>query len=138
MIERIAVGIQTLAIIIRSSYRKEGTEFFTPGDFSQQLRYMKRPKGDIVLPHTRQHIERKVFYTQEVLLVRSGKVRVDFYNHEQEVISSSIILRGDVILLAYGGHGFEFLEDAELIEIKQGPYQTVNDKVRFAGAVSLV
>lgn len=39
--------------------------------------------------------------------------------------------RGDVILLAAGGHGFEMLEDAEMIEIKQGPYCDDVDKVRF-------
>jgi hypothetical protein len=40
---------------------------------------------------------------------------------------------GDVILLAYGGHGFEMLEPTEMIEVKQGPYAGDNDKTRFEG-----
>jgi hypothetical protein len=39
---------------------------------------------------------------------------------------------GDVILLAYGGHGFEMLEATEMIEVKQGPYAGDADKTRFA------
>ena len=40
---------------------------------------------------------------------------------------------GDVILLAEGGHGFEMLEDSEMVEVKQGPYAGDGDKTRFAG-----
>ena len=40
---------------------------------------------------------------------------------------------GDVVLLAGGGHGFEVLEEIEMIEVKQGPYAGDKDKTRFAG-----
>ena len=36
---------ETLAIIIKADYKKDGIEFFTPDDYSQQLAYMKHPKG---------------------------------------------------------------------------------------------
>jgi len=36
-----------------------------------------------------------------------------------------------MILLAYGGHGFEMLESTEIIEVKQGPYAGDHDKTRF-------
>lgn len=38
-----------------------------------------------------------------------------------------------MILLIKGGHGFEILEELEMIEVKQGPYVGDNDKVRFSG-----
>ena len=38
---------------------------------------------------------------------------------------------GDVILLAHGGHKIEVLEDAEILEVKQGPYAGPNDKTHF-------
>jgi hypothetical protein len=38
---------------------------------------------------------------------------------------------GDVILLIQGGHGFEMLEETEIIEVKQGPYAGEQDKTRF-------
>lgn len=48
-------------------------------------------------------------------------------------IHSRILTVGDVILLADGGHGFEALEDLEIIEIKQGPFAGNCDKTRFDG-----
>jgi hypothetical protein len=38
-----------------------------------------------------------------------------------------------VILLITGGHGFEVIEDLEMVEIKQGPYVGEQDKTRFVG-----
>lgn len=131
MIEEIKFNSQLLAIIIRANYHKEGISFFTPGDFSQQLGYMNRPKGYVIDPHVHNLIERKVTLTQEVLYIKTGKVRVDFYDDDRNYLESKIVAQGDVILLAAGGHGFEMLEDAEMIEIKQGPYCGDEDKVRF-------
>jgi hypothetical protein len=131
MIETIRDNSITFAIIIRSAYRSEGIEFFTPSDFSQQLGYMNRSKGYSIPPHRHNLIERKVILTQEVLYIKSGKIRVDFYDDSQHYLLSRILLRGDVILLASGGHGFEMLEDSEMIEVKQGPYCGEEDKVRF-------
>ena len=42
---------------------------------------------------------------------------------------------GDVILLIKYGHGFEILEELEMIEVKQGPYAGDQDKTRFVGKV---
>ncbi|MBO9673051.1 MAG: hypothetical protein J7577_06385 [Sphingobacteriaceae bacterium] len=131
MIEQIIFQEILLAIIIRADYKKEGISFFTPGDFSQQLGYMNRPKGYVIDPHVHNLVERKVTLTQEVLYVKSGKVRVDFYNDDRIYLESSILYTGDVILLASGGHGFEMIENSEMIEVKQGPYCSDEDKVRF-------
>jgi hypothetical protein len=46
-------------------------------------------------------------------------------------LESRILSAGDVILLAFGGHGFEMLEPTEIIEVKQGPYAGDQDKTRF-------
>jgi hypothetical protein len=59
VIERIESGSSLIAIIIRSGYRKEGIEFFTPNDFSQQLAYMNRPKGYRIEPHLHNKIKRE-------------------------------------------------------------------------------
>ena len=69
---------------------------------------------------------------REVLLIKSGRVRVDFYDDAQQYLESRILEAGDVILLAFGGHGFEMLESSEIIEVKQGPYAGEADKTRFA------
>lgn len=131
MIKYITHDGRQLAVIICANYRCEGIEFFTPDDFSQQLAYMNRPKEYVIPPHVHNQVSRNVHFTQEVLFIKSGKVRVDFYDDNKRYLESSVIQTGDVILLAYGGHGFEMLENSEIIEVKQGPYAGDMDKVRF-------
>lgn len=131
MVENFFHNGKLLAVIIQANFKKEGIEFFTPGDFSQQLAYMNRPKGYIIDPHVHNLVDRKVTLTQEVLFIRSGKVRVDFFDDHKNYLESKILEKGDVILLAGGGHGFEMLEPSEIIEVKQGPYSGDQDKVRF-------
>jgi hypothetical protein len=131
MVEKILHAGQTLAIIIRSNFKAPGIEFFTPGDYSQQLGYMNRPPGYVIPPHVHNCIDRTVTLTQEVLFIKSGKVRVDFYSDNQNYLQSTILSNGDTILLATGGHGFEMIEQTEMIEVKQGPYSGDADKTRF-------
>ena len=134
MIERIcAPAGHELAVILRRSFKREGIEFLTANDYSQQLGYMNRPAGYVIPPHVHNPVAREVRYTKEVLFVKSGRVRVDFYTEEQAYIESTILETGDVILLAYGGHGFTMLEATEMIEVKQGPYVGNHDKTRFVG-----
>lgn len=133
MIENIIHAGRTLAILLYSGYREQGIHFFTPGDFSQQLGYMNRPQGYVIPPHVHNPLLREVHYTKEVIFIKSGKVRVDFYDDDQIYLESRILNQGDVLLLAFGGHGFEMLEATEIIEIKQGPYAGEGDKTRFQG-----
>lgn len=124
-------GDLVLAIVIRRNYRADGISFFTPNDYSQQLAYMNRAAGYEIEPHVHNEVSRNVKLTQEVLLVRSGRVRVDLYSRSKVYLRSVEVADGDVILLADGGHGFTMLEDTEMIEVKQGPYSGDQDKVRF-------
>lgn len=131
MIERIIYKDIELALIIRHSFKKDGIEFFTPGTYSQQIGYMNRPAGYVIPPHVHNPVVREVQYTKEVLFIKSGRLRVDFYSDDQDYLESTILEAGDVIMLAYGGHGFEMLEPTEIIEVKQGPYAGDHDKTRF-------
>jgi hypothetical protein len=131
MIEKIKANDKIIALIIREGYHKEGIEFFTPNDFSQQLAYMNRPAGYIIAPHIHNKVQREVFYTQEVLFIKKGKVKIDFYDDNRHCIDTRILETGDVILLASGGHGFEMLEPTEMIEVKQGPFAGEDDKTKF-------
>jgi len=133
MIEKIMHNDSQLALILRANFCAEGIQFFTPDEFSQQLGYMNRPKGYVIPPHVHNPVAREVQFTKEVLIIRSGKVRADFYDDDQNYLESRILNQGDIILLAYGGHGFEMLEASEIIEVKQGPYAGEEDKTRFEG-----
>lgn len=131
MIEQIVHDDKIYAIIIRNNYSKEGVEFFTPNDFSQQLAFMKHAKGKEIQPHLHNVVTREVHYTKEVLIIRKGVLEVDFYDDNKKYLESRELYAGDVILLAFGGHGFKCLDDVEMIEVKQGPYLGDADKIRF-------
>ncbi len=133
MIETIKTGDQLLAVIISRDFHEPGIHFFTPNDLSQQLAYMRHPAGKVIDPHVHNPVSRNVHFTQEVLLIKRGRLRVDFYDDSQAYLESRVLREGDVILLATGGHGFEVLEEIEMIEVKQGPYAGDQDKTRFTG-----
>jgi hypothetical protein len=130
-IEQVNDGDMHLALIIRSTYRAEGIKFFTPDSYSQQIGYMNRPAGYLIQPHVHNPVPREVQYTNEVLFIRSGRVRVNFYSEQQSYLCNRDLETGDIILLIRGGHGFEMLEAAEIVEVKQGPYAGELDKTRF-------
>lgn len=131
LVHEITHNSQLLGIIISADFKESGIHFFTPNTLSQQLAYMRHPAGKMIQPHVHNVVPRQVDYTQEVLLVKQGKLRVDFYTEQQEYLESHILESGDVILLVQGGHGFEVLEEVEMIEVKQGPYVGEHDKTRF-------
>lgn len=131
MIEKIEHNAEMYALIVYHTFAKDGISFFTPDEFSQQLAYMKHPTGKQIQPHVHNPVPRQVSYTQEVLFIKSGKLRVDFYDEEKTYLSSRLLQAGDVILLAKGGHGFEVIEAVEMFEVKQGPYAGEQDKTRF-------
>lgn len=130
-IERIYDGDELISIIIRDNYHAVGITFITPDDYPHQLGYMNRDKDYVIEPHIHNRVSRQVNFTQETLVVKSGVIRVDFFSQNKKYLESRIIYKGDIILLAAGGHGFKMIQPSEMIEIKQGPYVGAMDKVRF-------
>ena len=131
MTEEIVIDGQLCAILLTAAYDEPGIRFFTQDDYSQQLASMSYPAGKVIPAHTHNPVRREVFYTQEALFIRKGKVRVDFYSQQREYRKSRMLGRGDVILLIAGGHGFEVIEELNMVEVKQGPYAGEMDKTRF-------
>lgn len=126
--------IKDIAIIISKEFRLrgKGIKFITGPGSTQQVGVMNWKKGHGIIRH--RHClqpRRKAIYTQEVILVRSGKIQVDLYGPDEQFVESVILKRGDIICLLSGGHGITMLEDSELLEIKQGPYTAGSDKVKF-------
>jgi mannose-6-phosphate isomerase-like protein (cupin superfamily) len=129
--ERIVFQDELLAIIVYSPFNQPGIHFFTDNQLSQQLAYMHHPKGKLIQPHVHNPVSREVAYTQEVLFIKSGRLKVNFYSPQKKYLESRELVTGDVILLIKGGHGFEVLEELEMFEVKQGPYVGEQDKTRF-------
>jgi|ERR1700685_981501 mannose-6-phosphate isomerase-like protein (cupin superfamily) len=135
MKEEIFVDGRLCAILLRASYDESGIQFFTSHELSQQLASMSYKPGKVIPAHTHRPVRREVLYTQEALFIRKGKLRVDFYSPEQEYRLSRVLQTGDVILLVDGGHGFEVLEELNMVEVKQGPYAGDKDKLVFSSTV---
>lgn len=131
MIEYIKNNENLLAIIVRNNYKQDGLKFFTSERNTQQIGCVGHPKGTVCQAHIHNKIKREIYYTSETLIIKEGKVRADIYDNEKSYLESKILNKGDVILFIDGGHGFTFLEDTQMVEIKQGPYLSINDKVRF-------
>ena len=133
MIEHITHNEVVIAIIIRNEYSYDGIKFLSDEDFSLQIGYMSRPEGYKVIPHIHNPVERHTVGTQEVLFIKKGKIRIDFYSYEQVYLESRTLTTGDVIFLIGAGHGIDILEPAEIFEVKNGPYIEGADKGRFEG-----
>jgi hypothetical protein len=133
MIENITHDDKVIAVIIYNEYAQEGIQFISPEDFSLQVGYMNRPKGYKVIPHIHNPVHRNTVGTQEVLFIKKGKIRIDFYSYEQDYLDSRTLSEGDAILLVGAGHGIDVLEPAIIVEVKNGPFIPGADKGRFAG-----
>ena len=132
MIEKIIHKKKLLALIVKGKYRnKKGITFFTPNDSTQQFGYMKHDKNYIIKPHLHKKRVTKISYTTEVILILKGQLRVDFYTSGKKYLFSKILKEKDIIMLVHGGHGFKALKDIEMLEIKQGPYSLIKDKIKF-------
>ena len=133
MIEKIFNGEEVIAIIIKNGHKLEGNsiQFITTNDYIMQLGMMNRPKDYLVPPHVHLDTKRNTTGTQEVLFIKKGIVELSLYTSEGKFIESRIAEAGDFILFAGGGHGIKILEESEIIEVKNGPYDPIRDKAHF-------
>ena len=131
LIEKIQSGQEDLAIIVRSQFHKDGVDFITPDDSIIQMGYMSYEKGKEIQAHVHKPFRRETYGTQEVIFVKKGKVQVDFFSTDLKPVTSRILEENDWLVLLSGGHGFKILEDAQMMEVKNGPYAGDQDKTRF-------
>lgn len=121
-----------IAMILRDGPIEEGTHFITKENLSQQVGLLNIKKGHIIQSHFHNYETRQVHNTQEVLIIKSGEMRVDFYSISNNYIESTMVYQNDVLILIQGGHGFKVIKDVTMIEVKQGPYLGELDKTHFA------
>ena len=92
---------------------------------------MNHKKDYVILPHRHNKRKSEILLTTEVIIILDGILRVDFYNEKEKYLFSKKIYANDIIMLSHGGHGFKVLKDVKMIEVKQGPYQKIKDKIKF-------
>jgi|TARA_B110000495_G_C22576404_1_gene346567 hypothetical protein len=132
MIEKVLHKKKLFALIVRKKFRKKnGINFFTDDNATQQFGYMKHKKNHLIKPHIHNKRKTKILTTSEVIILLKGILRVDFYDNLKKYIFSKKVYANDLIMLVNGGHGFKILKDIEMIEVKQGPYSLIKDKKKF-------
>ena len=132
MVEKVLHKKKLFALIVRKNFRKmKGINFFTEKKDTQQFGYIKHKKNHIIKPHQHKKRLTKIFITTEVIIILKGTLRIDFYNNKKKYLFSKKIYANDIITLLDGGHGFKVLKDVEMIEVKQGPYNVSQDKIKF-------
>ena len=120
-----------IAIILQAGYDTPGINFISGPELSQQIGVLQHKAGHVIQPHTHLEVPRKVVTTQEVLYIQSGKVEVDLFDDMDRFVCTKTLVANDMIHLIRGGHGFRVIEDAKILEIKNGPYVGTQDKRRF-------
>ena len=131
MFERIPQEGPLLALLSVGTDDPAETTFPTPAELSLQLGFVVYPAGGEIPRHDHRPLERHLTGTSEVIVVRSGRCEIDFYDHEREYVATRELGLGDLVLIVGGGHGFRMLEDTVLLEVKQGPYTGLDEKERF-------
>lgn len=130
-IETVEHDGETIGLVVRASASPETTKFLTSTEENLQLGYVVYPAGGEIQRHVHLPLERHLTGTAEVVIVKEGRCEVDFYTEDKELLTTIEIVRGDVMLLLRGGHGFRMSEDTVLFEVKQGPYTGLAEKERF-------
>lgn len=125
-------GGDLLAIVVRGRSRPvRGHDFVTPASEPLQVGMLTLGWGGIISPHVHREQSRPACASQECLIVRRGRVRLDLYDGFS-LLAQRWLEQGDLVVLLGGGHGLEAVEAAELIEVKLGPYTGMDaDKTRF-------
>ncbi len=125
---------ELLAIVVRDEFQGGRYNFLTPDDFPMQLGVNFYGPGERIQPHVHVDTRRDVLTQQELLLLKRGRAVLHLYTAGRELAHDVDLRAGDCVLLASGGHGLDILEDAQLIEAKQGPYLGVGEKIKFEPA----
>ena len=100
-----------------------GLKFFSPDEEYQQVGTWNYDQGKQLLPHAHNEVARTVLWTQEILYIRSGKIKAKIFGINGQEVAELLVRSGDILALLLGGHGYEILEDGtQVLEIKNGPY----------------
>lgn len=122
-----------ISIIYRDEDWVRGLHFITPGDMFVQVGSWWYEKGKVLDKHIHKEFDRVATRTQECVYVRKGSMKVTLYTESLVEMEQFVLNAGDLAVFAYGGHGYEILEDdTQIIESKNGPFIDVDtDKSRF-------
>ncbi len=131
-VEVIATEDKVLAsIIIRQEYRPPETSFITSPNLPLQVGFVRYPAGGVIKRHIHKVLDRQIVGASEALMIREGRLEIDVFDQDQNLLATRELHAGDFVLMISGGHGFRVLEPTILLEVKLGPYGGHQEKELF-------
>ena len=128
--KKITIDKKLCAIIYEPKDLKitKGVKFLTSPSHNLQIGKMSHKKNHEIKPHLHKNFLRKIYKTTEILIIKSGELKVNFYNKKLKYVKSTLLKKGNIALLLEGAHGFKVKKDCIFLEIKQGPFSIKKDK----------
>jgi len=118
------------AEVIRADVRVEKTEFFSPPESSFQFGLLAHKAGFCEPPHYHKPFPREVTDLQQMFVMQRGRIVVELYRDDGNLLREIELGPGDAIVLIHGVHALRVLEDFQAVSVKQGPFLgTESDKV---------
>ena len=116
-------GKIVIAKIYKNSDWPENLNFYTTDNDFVQVSTWNYNQGKHLKAHSHKIAERKANQTQEVIFVKSGKMRVYLYSEKDKLIYKGLMTQGDLTIIFTGGHAYDILADkTQILEVKNGPY----------------
>ena len=114
-------------VAIKIAKMPAGTSPVTQGKEPFQALTLKHPKGKYLLAHKHKPRRRTTTRLQECLVILKGKVKIDLYGPDDKKFKYIYLNAGEALLLANGGYGIHVMQNAEMMEFKNGPF--LEDKI---------
>ena len=110
------------AIVIDTSLSPKGLSFVTEDEDYIQAGLWNYEKGTKLPAHYHNYFERKSYRTSEVVYVVEGEIECIIFTEEGDFIWKGTLKKGQLIIQLQGAHKYNIIEDATVIETKNGPY----------------
>lgn len=121
-------GITYALVFRRNIAVSDEVRFASRNEDPLQVGFFERSKGYASAPH--RHLPRNIHleHPAEFLSIERGKVSIAIYDEAWKTVEECELTMGECILFLHGGHAITILEDARIMEVKQGPFMQ-QDKV---------
>lgn len=123
MIKEIKDGEILIAKIIKAEEWEENLKFYTDDKDFLQVATWNYNKGKHLKAHGHNICKRVSDKTNELIFIKSGKIKSTLFSENGVVLETVILEQGDILISYNGGHAYDILdENTQVLEVKNGPY----------------
>src|SRR5260370_41009491 len=103
------------AEVIRAAVGVDKTHFFSPSESSFQFGLLAHKAGFVEPPHYHKPFPREITDLQQMFVMQRGRVVIELYSDEGDLLQEIDLRAGDAIVLIHGVHALRVLEDFQSI-----------------------